>query len=455
MPKSVNPATGDTVATYPDESPADINAKLEAAEAAQRDWASAGFEERATVLRSAAEILRSRKSEFATLMATEMGKPVDQGVSEAEKCAWVCDHYADGAAEALAAKPVDTDADASYVAYRPLGIVLAIMPWNFPFWQVFRFAAPNLMAGNAGLLKHAPNVTGCALAIVEIFEEAGLPSGLFESAVVPVDRVGAIIADPRIRAVTLTGSTQAGRSVAEQAGRHLKKTVLELGGSDPYVILSDADLDAAASTCVTSRLINSGQSCIAAKRFIVVEDVLSAFEERVVAAMSDKSFGDPLEDPPPDLGPMARADLRDALHDQVRRSLAMGAELRLGGTVPDEPGHFYPPTVLADVAPGMPAFEEETFGPVAAIVPAADDQEALALANRSAFGLGAAVFTADQAQGERLAREVLEAGCCFVNAYVRSDPRLPFGGIKQSGYGRELGTFGLHEFVNVKTVYVG
>jgi succinate-semialdehyde dehydrogenase/glutarate-semialdehyde dehydrogenase len=387
-------------------------------------------------------------------MAEEMGKPLAQGRGEVEKCAWVCEHYAAHAAAFLAEEPVDTGTGTSFVAYRPLGTVLAIMPWNFPFWQVFRFAAPTLMAGNAGLLKHAPNVQGCADAIEGVFRDAELPSGLFSSLVLDVGPVSALIARPEIAAVTLTGSTRAGRAVGEAAGRALKPSVLELGGSDPYVILEDADLERAADACVASRLLNSGQSCIAAKRFVVVAPVRKAFTEALVERMRAKTWGDPLADESVDLGPLARPDLRDELHRQVTSSVAAGARLLLGGTVPPGPGAFYPPTVLDRVVPGVPVYHEETFGPVASIVEAQDEDDALRIANDTAFGLGGAIWTRDLVRGRRLAAERLEAGCCVVNDYVKSDPRLPFGGIKESGYGRELASHGIREFVNVKAVSV-
>ncbi|KPK06918.1 MAG: succinate-semialdehyde dehydrogenase, partial [Gemmatimonas sp. SG8_28] len=370
-----------------------------------------------------------------------------------EKCAWVCEYYAEHAEGFLADEVAATDASRSYVAFRPLGVVLAVMPWNFPFWQVFRFAAPGLMAGNAAVLKHASNVVGCALAIEAVFREAGFPEHVFRTLVVGSGAVRAVIRAPQVRAVTLTGSGPAGRAVASAAGEALKKTVLELGGSDPYVVLDDADLAATVETCVNSRLINSGQSCIAAKRFIVVDAIREEFEARYTALMATKRMGPPLEGDV-DLGPQARVDLRDELHDQVVRSIDRGARVLLGATVPEEPGAFYPPSVLADVRPGMPAYDEELFGPVAAIIAARDESDAVRIANDSAFGLGAAVFTRDLDRGERLARDALHAGACFVNAFVKSDPRLPFGGIKESGYGRELAAFGIREFVNVKAVYV-
>jgi succinate-semialdehyde dehydrogenase/glutarate-semialdehyde dehydrogenase len=430
-----------------------VESVLQRAERAWLEWRETDFSERAELMRRAAEILRSKAQAYAELMAVEMGKPLPQGKAEAEKCAWACEFYAENAERFLADEPVETDAGKSYVSYRPLGPVLAIMPWNFPFWQVFRFAAPALMAGNAAVLKHASNVFGCALEIEKIFREAGFPEGLFGTLLIGSGRVKEVIRHPAIRAVTLTGSTPAGKVVAAQAGSVVKKTVLELGGSDPYVVLEDADLELAVETCVNSRLINGGQSCIAAKRFVVVKPVIEEFTERYVETMKAKRMGDPFE-PGIDLGPQARVDLRDQLHRQVRRSVAQGARLLLGGKLPDGPGAYYPPTVLAGVAKGMPAYDEELFGPVAAIIEAKDEEDAIRIANDSSFGLGAAVFTRDLERGERIARNRLEAGSCFVNALVRSDPRLPFGGIKESGYGRELSVFGIREFVNIKTVWI-
>jgi succinate-semialdehyde dehydrogenase/glutarate-semialdehyde dehydrogenase len=451
---SVNPATGEVLASYEEMELAEVGSILEAAHAAFREWREVPFPERAECLRRAARRLRADAGPFAELMAREMGKPVAAGRAEAEKCASVCDFYAEHGAAFLADQAVGTEARESFVTFRPLGVVLAVMPWNFPFWQVFRFAAPGLMAGNGAVLKHASNVFGCALAIEDVLHGAGFPPALCRSLLVGSGTVEAILEHPLVAAATLTGSTGAGRAVAATAGGQLKKTVLELGGSDPYLVLADADLEAAAEVCAASRLINSGQSCIAAKRFVVVEAVADEFEERFVARMAARRMGDPLDEAN-DLGPQARRDLRDDLHDQVRRSVAQGARLALGGAAPEGPGAFYPPTVLTGVVPGMPAFDEEVFGPVAAVVRAADEEEAVHLANDSPFGLGAAVFTRDLARGRDLAARRLDAGCCFVNAAVKSDPRLPFGGIKDSGYGRELGEAGIREFVNAKTVWVG
>jgi succinate-semialdehyde dehydrogenase/glutarate-semialdehyde dehydrogenase len=451
--RSVNPATGELIREYEETSPAGVASALAASARAFESWHRTSFGERAAILRRAASLLRERRDELARLMAVEMGKPVAQGRGEADKCASVCEHYAAHAERLLAPEPARTEAAKSYVAYEPIGPVLAVMPWNFPFWQVFRFAAPALMAGNTGLLKHASNVSGCALAIEEVLHAAGVPRDAFRTLLVGSPAVDAIVAAPEVAAVTLTGSTPAGRAVARRAGECLKKSVLELGGSDAYLVLHDADLETAAETCAASRLINGGQSCIAAKRFVVVEPVLALFQERLVERMRARRVGDPL-DPATDVGPQARRELRDLLQRQVDASVAKGALALLGGRAPEGPGAFYPPSVLADVRPGMPAFDEETFGPVAAVVPAKNEKDAIRLANLSSFGLGAAVFTRDRERGERIARHELAAGSCFVNAYVRSDPRLPFGGIKESGYGRELGASGIREFVNVKTVWV-
>jgi len=448
-----NPATGQTIAEYPETSPKEVDEAIGLAHELHLDWRRTTFGHRAKLMARAAAILRDRAREFGELMTLEMGKPVAGGVAEAEKCAWVCDYYAENAQHFLADQEVEAGTSRSFVTFQPLGVVLAVMPWNFPFWQVFRFAAPNLMAGNAGLLKHASNVPGCALAIEAVFKEAGFPDGLFRTLLIPGRRVDPVIENPLVRAVTLTGSTPAGKAVAAKAGEMLKKTVLELGGSDPYLILEDAEVASASVTCAMARLINSGQSCIAAKRFIVVEAVREEFERSFVAAMANTKMGDPMEEDTV-VGPQARTDLRDELHDQVVRSVEAGTRCLLGGKVPEGPGAYYPPTVLTDVGPGMPAYSEELFGPVASVIPVKDEAEALRVANDSCFGLGAAVFTADVERGTRIAREELEAGACFVNDFVRSDPRLPFGGVKESGYGRELSLYGIMEFVNIKTVWV-
>jgi len=450
---SINPATGETIREYEEMTPGEASGIVENVSAAFPAWGETSFARRAELMRNAANILRSKAGEYARLMAEEMGKPLRDGRSEAEKCGWVCDYYADNAERFLQREMIDTDASKSFVTFQPLGVVLAIMPWNFPFWQVFRFAAPALMAGNAGVLKHASNVPGCALAIEDIFRQAGFPDNAFRTVLVGSDQVDALIENPLVQAVTLTGSTRAGRAVAAAAGAVLKKTVLELGGSDPYVVLDDADLEETVTTCVNSRLINSGQSCIAAKRFVVTAARRAEFERRYVARMEAVTMGNPMDESN-QIGPQARDDLRDDLHRQVLVSIERGARLLLGGEIPPGPGAYYPPTVLTDVSPGMPAYDEELFGPVAAIIPVEDEAEAIRVANDSPFGLGAAVFTRDEEKGERIAAEALDAGCCFVNAFVRSDPRLPFGGVKESGYGRELSHYGIKEFVNIKTVYV-
>ncbi len=450
---AINPSNGQTVATHPEIDAKALRAAIAAGHRAYQKWRKVPIADRAVPLRATARLLRERADRYAVLMATEMGKPLAQGRAEVEKCAWVCEYYAEHGEAFLAPEEVATDASRSYVAYRPIGLVFAVMPWNFPFWQVLRFAAPTLMGGNGALLKHAPNVPGCALAIADLLREAGFPEGLFQTLIISVAQAKSVIRHRHVAAVTLTGSTAAGKAVAKEAGARLKKCVLELGGSDPYVILADADLDAAIEACVTSRLINSGQSCIAAKRFLVVEPLRAEFERRLVERMARVRTGDPLKEDF-DIGPQARADLRDALHDQVRRSVAAGATLLLGGAVPSGPGFFYPPTVLTDVKKGMAAYSEELFGPVATVIPVKDARAALKIANDTAYGLGAAIFTADVGRGETIARDELEAGACFVNTFVRSDPRLPFGGIKESGYGRELARHGMLEFQNAKTVYV-
>ncbi len=450
---SINPSNGAEIKTYQQLTDQQISEKINQTNQAWLLWKQTVITERRELLHKLAEVLQNRKNELAHLMALEMGKPVKQGVSEAEKCAAVCTYYAENAAAFLKDEIIITDASKSYITYQPIGVVLAIMPWNFPFWQVFRFLAPALAAGNCGVLKHASNVPGCALAIEEMMQQAGFPAHVFQTLLASSSQVDAMIENPLVKAVTLTGSNQAGVKVAQKAGSLIKKTVLELGGSDAYVVLEDADLELAATTCTDSRLINSGQSCIAAKRFIVVKAVAEKFTQLMLQKMSAKVMGDPLNEAT-DVGPQARMDLRDELHEQVQRSVQAGAMCILGGKIPEGNNAFYPPTILTQVTKGMPAFDEELFGPVAAIITAKDEDEAIQLANDSIFGLGGAVFTNNIERGERIAATQTEAGSCFVNSLVKSDPRLPFGGIKQSGYGRELGMIGMHEFVNIKTVYV-
>ncbi len=451
--KSINPANGEEIAAYKEMSTDEVDGILTSVNDAFNSWRKTSFSIRGELLKNAAAILQSNKEAFGRLMSLEMGKPYSQSLAEVVKCAKGCEYYADNTEEILADRIIETDASKSYVSHQPIGIVLAVMPWNFPFWQVFRFAAPALMAGNVGVLKHASNVQGCALAIENIFVESGFPENVFRTLVIGSKHVENVINNPHVKAVTLTGSTPAGRAVASQSGAALKKTVLELGGSDPYVILKDADLDQAVEACVIGRLLNTGQSCIAAKRFIVVTDVLADFQERLIDEMRVKKWGDPFEEDV-DLGPMVNETARDEIHNQVLMSVEKGAAILLGGKVPDNPGAYYPATVLGNVRPGMPAFDEELFGPVAAVIAAENEAEAIKLANQTPFGLGAAVFTSDIKKGEKIASEQLEAGSCFVNDFVRSDPRLPFGGIKASGYGRELSSNGILEFVNSKTVYI-
>ena len=451
--QTINPATGETLATYEEMTSDEVRSIIGKVHEADLGWRLTSFRSRAAVMHQAAQVLRSNAAEYARLMAEEMGKPVRDGVAEVQKCAVGCDYYAENAEHFLAPEIAKTEARKSFVAFRPLGIVLAVMPWNFPFWQVFRFAAPGLMAGNAAVLKHASNLPGCALAIEQAFRKAGFPENLFRTLMIGSRSVDTVIEHPLIRAATLTGSGPAGRAVASKAGALLKKTVLELGGSDPYLVLDDADLDLAAKVGAKGRLVNSGQSCIAAKRFIVVEKVRRQFEELFVSQMSAVKVGDPLGDNT-QMGPLARHDLRDTVHRQVEGSIAKGARCLLGGTIPNSRGAYYPPTVLTDVSKGMPAFDEEVFGPVAAVVPVKDEEQAIETANDSPFGLGGGVFTRDLARGEHIAAELIDSGMVFVNEHVSSDPRLPFGGIKESGYGRELSHYGIKEFVNIKTVYV-
>ncbi len=452
MMKVINPATGELVCEYPLHDQARVEQTLRQAEEAFEQWRAVPMPQRGLLMHKAAAVLRARKEELAALMTREMGKPVTAAEAEIEKCAIACDFFADRAEYFLAPETIGSDADLSYVRYDPLGPVLAIMPWNFPFWQVFRFAAPALMAGNVGILKHASNVPGTALAIEGIFREAGFPAGCFATLLVDSQTIASLIHHPAIRAVTLTGSDKAGMAVAAEAGKALKKTVLELGGSDPFIVLADADVAQTARAAAHARCINAGQSCIAAKRFIVDRRIAGDFERAMVQAMGEQKVGDPM-DRTVAVGPLAREDLLLALDDQVRRSVAAGAKLLLGGLKFKGKGYYYPPTVLSDVRPGMAAFDEETFGPVAAVIRADDPDEAVRLANRSPYGLGASIWTGNIDLAKQLAARI-ESGSVFVNGLVKSDPRLPFGGVKHSGYGRELSLTGIREFVNIKTVWV-
>ena len=451
--KSTNPATGELLAEFDTHVAAEIDSRLNAAVSAQAEWARTPLSARCELLTRMASALRKDKARFAGLITAEMGKTLREAEGEIEKCAICCDHYAAEAASYLEPQTIASNATESAVVFDPLGVVLAVMPWNYPFWQFIRFAAPALAAGNAAMLKHASNVPQCALALQEVATAAGAPDGLVTTLLVGSGEVAGLLADPRIAAVTLTGSTGAGEKVAAEAGKNLKKQVLELGGSDPFIVLADADIEAAAKTAVRGRFQNSGQSCIAAKRFIVVDSVAEAFTDAVLAAASALKVGDPC-DPTTDMGPMASVALRDELHEQVEATVKDGATLRMGGVKPDGPGAFYPVTVLDNVTSEMTGFREETFGPAAAIIRARDTDDAIALANDCEFGLGAALWTSDLAAARDLARRI-EAGAVFVNGMVASDSRLPFGGIKRSGYGRELGPYGIREFTNVKTVWIG
>src|SRR6056297_500168 len=448
----INPATGEREDTIDAHSESDVEAAIERASAAIETWQGEPIRKREELLAAAGDVLRENKREYAETMTREMGKPISQAIAEVEKCAWVCDHYAEHGSAYLEAdshaSPPGSDVK---TVYDPLGPILAVMPWNFPFWQVFRFAAPHLTSGNVGLLKHASNVPGCAQAIEDVFLEAGYPEDVFQSLLIPSDLVDDIIEDDRVKAATVTGSGPAGRAVAETAGNQLKKTVLELGGSDPFVVLDDADLEAAVETGVTARTQNGGQSCIAAKRFIVHTDVYDEYVDRLVDTFEALTVGDPTAEET-DIGPQADPDLMAELHEQVTQSIEAGATVVTGGEPLDREGAFYPPTVLTGVPEGCPADTEETFGPVATVYEVADEDEAIAVANDTRFGLGASLWTEDRERAQRLAREV-EAGCVYINQMTKSDPRVPFGGIKDAGYGRELSEAGIKEFVNRKTVW--
>ncbi len=450
---STNPANGLDIATYNIADDKQVEKVIKQAEKAFKEWSRQTYEYRADILNNIAIELRKEKEKLALLATLEMGKPIVQAREEIEKCAITLEYYAQNGENFLKNQEVKTDAQKSYITFKPLGIILGIMPWNFPYWQVFRAFAPIAMGGNVMVLKHASNVCGCALEIEKIILKAGAPVGLLTTLLLPVNRVDRLINNTAIAAITLTGSTQSGKHVAEAAGRNLKKCVLELGGSDAYIILEDADIDKAAEICVNGRLKNSGQSCVAAKRFIVIKSIYNAFEKAFTEKMKKISFGDPLNEINI-VGPMARFDLRDTLHKQVENSILQGAKLLCGGYIPEEKGAYYPPTVLSKVKKGMVAYDEELFGPVAAIIEAKDEKEAFKIANDSIYGLGGGIISGNKERAEKLAVEELEAGSCFINDFVHSDPRLPFGGIKQSGFGREIGTFGIFEFMNIKTIYV-
>lgn len=449
--KSINPATSKIIGHFAEHTPLQVNEILQNINLAQKQWQQTSFSKRSFLMRQAAEILRGRKSEFARLITQEMGKIIRESEAEVEKSALVCDYYAGNAEKFLADELIKSDAGLSFVAFEPLGVVLAVMPWNFPFWQVFRFAAPALMAGNGGVLKHASNVPGCAMAIERIFADAGFPENLFRTLLIPAGAVENVIANEVVKAITLTGSEEAGSKVAEVAGKHLKKTVLELGGSDPFIVLEDADLEQCAQVAVAARMLNTGQSCIAAKRFIVAKEIADEFVRLVRQRMLALQSGDPM-DPGSDFGPLAKPELLEDLHYQVERSVRMGAKVEVGGRPMSRDEHYYEPTILTRVTEEMPVMREETFGPVMAIITVEDEKEALKVANNSKFGLGASIWTRDRERGIRLARQI-QSGAVFINGLVKSDPRLPFGGIKKSGYGRELSGYGIKEFVNIKTIW--
>ncbi|GET23550.1 NAD-dependent succinate-semialdehyde dehydrogenase [Prolixibacter denitrificans] len=450
--KSINPATGELIKEYSEMSEGQVKEVVDLNFEAWKGYRETSFAQRSQWMQKAAELLRSRREEYARLITAEMGKRIAESYSEVEKCAWVCEYYAENAEQMLVDELMESDATKSMAVFNPLGPVLAVMPWNFPFWQVFRFAAPALMAGNAGLLKHASNVQGCALAIEEVFRDAGFPENIFRTLVISSSKVEAVIAHPAVKAVTLTGSEYAGSQVASLAGKYLKKSVLELGGSDPFIVLADADLEKAAKVAVGSRMITSGQTCIAAKRFIVEQHVAAPFLEKVKALMEAYEPGDPGKEET-SLAPLARPDLVDDIDNQVKKSVEQGAQIISGGSRVEGIGNYYSPTILTNVSRGMPVYMEETFGPVAVVLPVEDEKEAIEVANDSLYGLGASLWTSDLKKGEELARKI-EAGAVFVNGLVKSDPRLPFGGIKNSGYGRELSGYGIKEFVNIKTVWI-
>ncbi len=451
--RSINPTTGEIIKIYEPHSDKGVEKIINSVDKTWVHWRTTSFNHRSQLMQNLGSLLKSKRDGLARIMSLEMGKTLKEAKAEIEKCAWVCDYYAENAESFLQNENILTDAQESFVCFLPIGTVLAVMPWNFPFWQVFRFLAPTLMAGNTAVLKHASNVPGCAMAIEELVHEAGFPENVFRTLLIGSNAVEQVIKHPAVKAVTLTGSTPAGKAVATTAGSVLKKCVLELGGSDPYIILEDANLEEAAKICTTAKLLNAGQSCIGAKRFIVVRSVYSRFLEYFTHEMNKAVFGDPFE-AETTIGPMAREDLRNELHQQVVDSVKKGAEIIIGGEIPHIKGAFYPPTILENVKPGMPAYDDELFGPVASVICVDDSDEAIKVGNDTVYGLGAAIFTGNIKKGSRIAEMKLDAGCCFVNDFVKSDPRLPFGGIKESGFGRELSSFGIREFVNIKTVVV-
>jgi len=451
--KSINPANNQIINEYEEMNSSTINNILENSVLTYNHWRKEAINSRSQKMHKLADLLIAKSQEFGTIITLEMGKPITQSIAEVEKCAFLCRYYADNAEKFLESEYVKTDFSKSFISYQPLGVVLAIMPWNFPFWQVLRFSVPAIMAGNCVILKHASNVTDCALAIESLFEEAGFPKNTLSTVILSGTKVDSLIADKRIEAVTFTGSTPAGRAVAISSAKNIKKSVLELGGSDPAIVLEDADLALATSACSSARLSNAGQSCIAPKRFIVHHSVYDEFTNLVVEQFKNAKIGDPM-DSDTDIGPLAKRKFVDDIHNQVRESIKKGAKLLTGGDISELGENFYMPTVIGDVKPNSPAWDEELFGPVASIIPAKDEEEAIKIANDTSFGLGASIFTQDIEKGERIAEQELQAGSCFVNDFVRSDPRLPFGGIKESGYGRELGLYGLRELVNIKTIVV-
>ncbi len=449
---SINPATEEVINSFPEHT--DVQAKeiLKFSNSAQKLWGLTPIELRLECLRQIIEILKDNNKEYALLISEEMGKPFTQAKGEIEKCIFLCQYYVENGNNFLLDKKIEIEGQKSFITKQPIGLVLGVMPWNFPFWQVFRFAIPAILSGNGAIMKHASNVQGCANAIESCFHEAGFPKDIFCNLAVVGKNVAKVICNPMIKAVTITGSTPAGKAVAEAAGKVLKKTVLELGGSDPYLILDDANIDLAVKSCIEGRILNTGQSCIAAKRIIVTKKIYDRFLKKIDQKLSEKIMGDPLDDV--DIGPMVSIEARNELHEQVIRSINSGAKLHLGGTIPEIKGAFYPITLLSNVKPGMVAFDEELFGPVFVIIKAENDEDAIDLGNDTPFGLGASVFTSDIKKGEEIAKNKLHAGVCFVNDFVKSDPRLPFGGIKDSGYGRELSDYGMNEFVNIKTVVI-